>query len=441
MDLFSTLAVDEQRARALPQAGTDAAPTHFSPSSSTPPPGPSTENSTNTHAGPSSSTAPPGPFTENSTKPSNSSGLAASGRKRKRSTENKLKKVKKSQHKTKKGNEAKKKPNKRRKANVHSDTEASVSDSDSDSGVDTQDEHSGEGDDDDDDDDDDDEDEDKDEDDDEVVPQTMAGKSTRKTSMDPRRWKDPKAPVNADVDTIKINVNTALPSSSNASALPSPPAAHPSPLPPVDALVVPSCAPSVCSSSLLETIPSPSSNESTSSLTGAQADPAWPSWFKDAHQLLSGQNLGREFTSLINHFTEHEKRTDFAPGARSAGFGSDNRPPEVHYWISRGRTIQPKVSNVVVFQDNWWKWWKGLQPTWRAVSEVEGPLDRSHRRVSMGGQDWSAVNKHGRNAFFTVLATLFWWGVACSKPPTEDPGWMATVEDVGWVFDGLLGVQ
>ena len=439
MVIFSTLAVDEQRARALPQAGTDAAPTHFSPSSSTPPPGPSTENSTNTHAGPSSSTAPPGPFTENSTKPSNSSGLAASGRKRKRSTENKLKKVKKSQHKTKKGKEAKKKPNKRRRANVHSDTEASVSSSDSDSGVDTQDEDSGEGD-DDDDEDDEDEDEDGDEDD-EVVPQTMAGKSTRKTSMDPRRWKDPKAPVNADVDTIKINVNTALPSSSNASALPSPPAAHPSPLPPVDALVVPSCAPSVCSSSLLETIPSPSSNESASSLTGAQADPAWPSWFKDAHQLLSGQNLGREFTSLINHFTEHEKRTDFAPGARSAGFGSDNRPPEVRYWISRGRAIQPKVSNVVVFQDNWWKWWKGLQPTWRAVSEVEGPLDRSHRRVSKSGQDWSAVNKHGRNAFFTVMATLFWWGVACSKPPTEDPGWMAAVEDVGWVFDGLLGVQ
>ena len=431
--------MDEQRTRALPQSGTDAAPTHPSLFSSTPPPGPSTENSTNTHAGPSSSTAPPSPFNENSTKPSNSSVLADGGRKRKRSTEKKVKKVKKSQHKTKKGNEAKKKPNKRRKATVRSDTEASVSDSDSDSGEDTQDEHSGE--DEDEDEDEDDEDEDEDEDDDRVVPQTMAGKSTRKTSMDLRRWKDPKVPVNADVDTIKININTALPSSSNASALPSPPAAHPSPPPPVDALVIPPCTPSMCSSSLLEAIPPPSSNESASSLTGAQADPAWPDWFRDAHKLLAGQNLGREFTLLINRFTEHEKRTDFAPGARSAGFGSDNRPPEVRYWISRGCAIQPEVSNIVVFQDNWWKWWKGLQPTWRAVSEVEGPLNRSHRRVSMGGQDWLAVNKHGRNAFFTVMATLFWWGVACSKPPTEDPGWMAAVEDVGWVFDGLLGVQ
>jgi len=350
-----------------------------------------------------------------------------------------MKKVKKSQHKTKKGNEAEKKPNKCCKATAHSDAEASVNDSDSDSGGDTQDEHSGE--DEEDEDEDKDKDKDKDKEDDEVVPQTMAGKSTRKTSMDPRRWKDPKAPVNADINTTKINVNTALLSLLNASALPSPPAAHPMPSPPVDALVIQPCTPSMCSSSLLETIPPPSSNESTSSLTGAQADPAWPSWFRDAHKLLSGQDLGWEFTLLINHFTEHEKHTDFTPGARSAGFRSDNRPPEVHYWISRGCATQPKVSDITVFQENWWKWWKGLQPTWRAVSEVEGPLDHSHHRASMGGQDWSAVNKHGRNTFFTVMATLFWWGAACSEPPTEDLGWMAAVEDVGWVFDSLSGVQ
>jgi len=45
----------------------------------------------------------------------------------------------------------------------------------------------------------------------------------------------------------------------------------------------------------------------------------------------------------------------------------------------------------------------------------------------MGGQDWWAINKHGHNTFL--------------KPPTEDPGWMAAIEDVGWVLDGLLGVQ
>ena len=336
--------MDEQRVRALPQSGTDAAPMHPSLFSLTPPPGPSTKNSTNTHAGPSSSTAPPSPFNENSTKLSNSLVIVDSRRKWKRSTEKKVKKVKKSQHKTKKGNEAKKKPNKCRKATVCSDTEASVSNSDSDSGEDTQDEHSGE------------DEDDEDEDNDGVVPQTMAGKSTRKTSMDLRHWKDPKVPVNADVDTIKINVNTALPSSSNASALPSLPAAHPSPPPPVDALIIPPCAPSVCSSSLLEAIPPPSSNESASSLTGAQADPPWPAWFRDAHKLLAGQNLGWEFTLLINRFTEHEKCTDFTSGAHSAGFRADNRPPEVRYWISQGRAIQPEVSNVVVFQDNWWKW-------------------------------------------------------------------------------------
>jgi len=75
---------------------------------------------------------------------------------------------------------------------------------------------------------------------------------------------------------------------------------------------------------------------------------------------------------------ELEKCTDFTPGACSAGFGLENRLPEVHYWISQGCATQPKVSNVEVFQENWWKWWKGLQPTWQTVSEVEGPLDQSY---------------------------------------------------------------
>jgi hypothetical protein len=82
---------------------------------------------------------------------------------------------------------------------------------------------------------------------------------------------------------------------------------------------------------------------------------------------------------------------------------------------------------------------EGLQPEWRAVSDVVGPLDSSHRLDFVDGADWSAVNKHGRNAFFSVMATLVWWGVALSAPSTSDEGWMAAVQDVGWVLAGLMG--
>ena len=259
--------------------------------------------------------------------------------------------------------------------------------------------------------------------------------------MDPRRWKGPEPPANAVVDTIKINV-TALPSPSNSS-LPSPPTAHPLPSPPVDPLVIPPHASSMPGGSLMAPSPPlvPSSNESPTSVSGAQAAASWPSWFKDAHQLLSSEDLGPEFTSLIDQLTKFEKLTDFEPGARSAGFGLDKRPPEVRYWISRGCMTQPRISNLADFKENWWKWWKGLQPPWRAVFKVEGSLDRTHRPVLTGVRNWSAIDKHCRNVFFSIMATLLWWGKASPKPPAEDSSWLAAVEEVGWVLDGLLGVK
>ena len=195
--------------------------------------------------------------------------------------------------------------------------------------------------------------------------------------------------------------------------------------------------------SLLATSPAPaaSSNKTLTSVSGAQADASWPSWFKDAHQLLSSQDLGPELTSLIDQLINFEKLTDFAPGEHSAGFRSDKQLPEVHFWISQGRTTQPKISNLANFKKNWWKWWKGLQPPWRAVFKVEGSLDHTHHPVLTGGHDWLAINKHSCNTFFSIMATLFWWGTALSKPPTEDSSWLAAVEEVAWVLDGLLGVE
>ena len=220
---------------------------------------------------------------------SNSSGLADGRHKWKRSNETRVKKAQKGRHKTKKGSDAKKKPNKCRTATLRSDAEASATDStsdDSDSGVGTQDEDSGE---------DDDTSEDNDNDNnEEVVPQTMTGKSTRNTSMDPRLWKGPVAPVNAVVDT------TALASPSNASVLPSLLTTHSVPSLPVNPLIILPPPPSTVSGSVLATNPppSPSSDKSPPSVIDAQ-DNSWPAWFTDAHRLLSSQNLGQEYTSLI----------------------------------------------------------------------------------------------------------------------------------------------
>ena len=91
------------------------------------------------------------------------------------------------------------------------------------------------------------------------------------------------------------------------------------------------------------------------------------------------------------------------------------------------------------FEKSWWKWWKGLQPDWRAVLDVA--LDSSHRLNLVDSADWSVVNKHGRNTFFSMMATLVWWAVVLPTISTADEGWMADVQDVGWVFTGLLSTR
>ncbi|EDQ98547.1 uncharacterized protein LACBIDRAFT_299200 [Laccaria bicolor S238N-H82] len=39
------------------------------------------------------------------------------------------------------------------------------------------------------------------------------------------------------------------------------------------------------------------------------------------------------------------------------------------------------------------------------------------------------------------MVTLVWWGVALPTLSTADEGWMAAVQDVGWVLTGLLSAS
>ena len=287
-------------------------------------------------------------------------------------------------------------------------------------------------------------DEDEDEDEDEVT-------INRRTSMDPKRWKRGKAPVKVSINRSNVNVKNDVPAP-HQSVSPSPARLSPS-LPTAPLIAAPLGPPSPPPSP-----PPPPPRSDTplgetnsqchgaaslinqpvpSSATTSEPNAAWPSWFRDAYTLLSSWNLGTEFAALIEQFVQLEERKDFAPGTCSDGFKSDNRPPEVHYWISRGQATEPKISAVKDFEESWWKWWKGLQPAWRAALEVDGVLDSVHHPTLTGNEDWSAVDKYSKNAFFSVMATLLWWGAALPGPANGDPHWLAAVRDVGWVLSGL----
>ncbi|PBK66558.1 hypothetical protein ARMSODRAFT_890310 [Armillaria solidipes] len=89
---------------------------------------------------------------------------------------------------------------------------------------------------------------------------------------------------------------------------------------------------------------------------------------------------------------------------------SEGRPPEVASWIKFYRRIHPDITpgELQRFADEWWSWWKGMQPAWQSVDDVVSPLGDEYR-VRLGG-DWEVLLKRGKNGHVSPLAGLAWWG-------------------------------
>ncbi|EDR13520.1 uncharacterized protein LACBIDRAFT_322508 [Laccaria bicolor S238N-H82] len=159
--------------------------------------------------------------------------------------------------------------------------------------------------------------------------------------------------------------------------------------------------------------PNPTPSTSTQPLhanTAPQSlpNPAWPTWFTNADEMLKNKNLSPIFSPLLPLYVELESRTNFEVGGHTTGFRKGDRPDEVSWWIGHGRECEPTIKNVDVFDKCWWSWWKNLQPPSRKVAAIEGLLGGEHCLVEVQ-DDWDVLRKHGQNRFLTVLSTLAWW--------------------------------
>ena len=313
-------------------------------------------------------------------------------------------------------------------------------------------------------------------------------RSTRKTTMDPKRPDKEDLSINPVViGTLdQVSRSSELPSSQPSARQPSPSLTSEPLVPPAlvpfetlpslasQPLVSPALVPSETLPSLVsqplvspalvpsETIPSLASqplvspalvsSEPSSSLasqpiatpapTLSLPDPKWPDWFIRSYELLSARNLGPTFTKAIKQFVALESCSSFDIGGPHAGFKKTSRPSQVDWWVGRGRSKTPLIEDVASFGSSWWAWWKALQPSWRNVAGVDGRLDSSHRTGLAGDEGWSTMDKHGQNAFLTVLATLVWWNSGLLDKGEEginDPDWTAAVADVEWAISQVLG--
>ncbi|KAJ7429178.1 hypothetical protein B0H11DRAFT_1769443, partial [Mycena galericulata] len=162
-----------------------------------------------------------------------------------------------------------------------------------------------------------------------------------------------------------------------------------------------------------------------------------PPWLQHAVGEVSRAKIGPKYEELLSIFVDLE--TAYCELGMSGGkLSVKERPRQVTEWIKdgRGRTKEILgIANVGVFEEKWWKWWKGMQPEWRGIGgdgRGDGPPEEDAGR-------WEGLVAPGQNGLLNVVATLYWWACAEKAGPegTMSTGWEAAVADVTWVLRGL----
>ncbi|KAG9226990.1 hypothetical protein CCMSSC00406_0008962 [Pleurotus cornucopiae] len=183
--------------------------------------------------------------------------------------------------------------------------------------------------------------------------------------------------------------------------------------------------------------------------------PVGPEWFsKHMSKFVKLHKMPSEWTRVLKTFIELESQSSFAnPSGPGTSLTTEHRPPQLAWWIGRARGPDPVIASEDrdTFGEAWWKWWKGLQPSWRSVDE-EIELQNRHRNyhpaICHAPNAWRGLDKPGQNGFLSIVASLGWWGQAFvnAYPDDEDwvmvdddaPTWLFAAIDVTWVMQCIM---
>lgn len=173
---------------------------------------------------------------------------------------------------------------------------------------------------------------------------------------------------------------------------------------------------------LTPTAPSPSPVDTTT--------PS-PGWFSSASEMLRSESLGQTWDEAVSLWEAFETSTGFPDSRRLPKLLARQRPSCVGDWIRRARnsSYRPTIPDPHDADKNFRSWWTNLQPTWRV--STDGSLIR-------GRGSWEELRRPGINGLLSVLAALFFWGVACGG---KDVQWEAALADVIWVFGEIVAEE
>lgn len=154
-----------------------------------------------------------------------------------------------------------------------------------------------------------------------------------------------------------------------------------------------------------------------------------PDWFSSSFKSFAAAPLGESWRALLRDWMVFEADSHYEEKVRLT---STHRPEVVKMWISRARSTswRPAITNVKEFKEKFTKWWKAIQPEWR---KSDGLIETS----KVDG-DWELLRLPGLNGLHSVIAALFYWGLALKANAVKDKDWLAAVDDCHLVINHLL---
>ncbi|PPQ76570.1 hypothetical protein CVT24_010516 [Panaeolus cyanescens] len=204
-----------------------------------------------------------------------------------------------------------------------------------------------------------------------------------------------------------------------ASIPPPPPPSHAAPVSPPPPPSLPSQR---------DITPTPSTDLSSLRLTATNGN---SSWLTDCLTMFvtGSDSLGEQWSECLTAYRSFQEKHGYGVERR---LPTNNRPALVAKWVGMGRTRTPKWRPQELvptkFNEEFKLWWAGLQPEWRVENGVviNGKVDGN----------WMELFYPGKNGLLSVIACLYYWGLACQSA-ADKKAWLSAISDCTVAFRAL----
>lgn len=162
----------------------------------------------------------------------------------------------------------------------------------------------------------------------------------------------------------------------------------------------------------------------------------WPDYIEHVAPMFSNLT-DTTWSSLVDIFYDFEKARGYQDGRLRAG----QRPLVLRNWVASRRpqlldgVLSDKMpATLTLVKNEFWQWWRYLQPVWRNADNSNKPLTDSSR---VPGGSWDSLDATGNNGIVNVMVYLCMWGIKVSTDASGRAGWQEALADVRWAFEQM----